>query len=104
MTYRRMCWLLVQNDFRQDFDNRPPLIKISFQNLDEKILVLRNKMKLKDSDEFKGVFLKSSKSHVERLIEMNARAIIRQLPQGRQLRVDANGRIKQRTPVDDNRE
>lgn len=78
------------------FHNRPALVKISFQNVDEKILVLRNKMNLKDSDNFKNVYLKSCKSHVERLIELNARAIIQQLPQGRSLRVDANGRIKQR--------
>ena len=53
-------------------------------------------MNLKDTDDFKNVFLKSSKSHAERLIELNARAILRELPQGRSLRVDSNGRIKPR--------
>ena len=59
-------------------------------------------MGLKDSEEFKNVYLKSSKSHAERLIELNARAILRELPQGWSLRVDSNGRIKPRI-VNDNR-
>ena len=79
------------------FRNKPGLVKISFGTVDEKVLVLRNKMGLKDSEEFKNVYLKSSKSHAERLIELNARAILRELPQGRSLRVDSNGRIKPRT-------
>ena len=54
-------------------------------------------MMLKDTLLFKHVYLKSCKSHTERLIELNARAILRQLPEGRNLRVDANGRIQQRT-------
>lgn len=78
-------------------DNRPPLVKISFQNVNEKILVLRNKMKLKDDSQFKNVYLKSSKSHAERLIELNARALLRHLPQNNRqnLRVDASGRIRE---------
>ncbi|KAH3719473.1 hypothetical protein DPMN_062310 [Dreissena polymorpha] len=35
------------------FTNRPALVKIAFQNLDEKILVLRNKMVLKDLEAYK---------------------------------------------------
>jgi hypothetical protein len=80
--------------------NRPGLVKISFQNVHEKILVLRNKMNVKDSVKYKNCFLKSSKSHVERLIELNARTILRNLPDGKSLRVDANGRIKQRIQQD----
>ena len=53
-------------------------------------------MKLKDTEGYKTVYILSSKSRIERLIEMNARAVLRNLPQGRLLRVDASGRIKQR--------
>ena len=38
--------------------------------------------------------LNSSKSHAGWLIELNARAILRELPQGRSVCVDSNGRIK----------
>ena len=78
------------------YRNKPGVVKISFRNLDEKILVLRNKRKLAESQAFKRVFLKSSKSHAERLIELNARTLLQALPTGKSYRVDANGRIKSR--------
>ena len=77
---------------------RPGIVKISFQTVNEKITVLRNKMLLRDNLDYNDVYLKSSKSHAERLIELNARTILRNLPPGHSLRVDANGRIKQRVP------
>jgi hypothetical protein len=78
------------------FDSRPGIVKISFGSIQEKVAVLRNKWKLKAVEEYKRVFLKSSKSRVERLIERNARAVVRNLPQGNSLRVDANGIITSR--------
>ena len=53
-------------------------------------------MKIKDTEGYKTVYIRSSKSRIERLIEINARAVLRNLPQGRSLRIDANGPIKQR--------
>lgn len=76
------------------FNNRPGLVKISFRNKEEKILVLKNKMKLKENDEFKKVFIKSSKSRVEHLIERNTRSILKIIPQADTLRIDANGIIR----------
>lgn len=76
--------------------NKPALVKISFVNLQQKILVLRNKRKLKDTEHYKQVYINNSKSRVERLIENNARALLRNLPRGHSLRVDANGQIKPR--------
>ncbi|WAR00209.1 LOW QUALITY PROTEIN: hypothetical protein MAR_024581 [Mya arenaria] len=70
--------------------------RLSFRDVDEKVLVLRNKYVLKDIVQYKQVFIKSSKSDTERLIELNARTILRQLPQGNNFRVDANGRIRPR--------
>jgi hypothetical protein len=71
-------------------------VKISLRNTGEKVRVLRSKMKLKDTEGYKTVYIRSIKSRIELLIEMNARAVLRNLPQGGSLRVDANGRIKQR--------
>ncbi|CAC5397947.1 unnamed protein product [Mytilus coruscus] len=78
--------------------NRPRIVKISFRNTHETVQVLRNKMKLKDNAVYNKFYIKSSKSRIERLIEMNAHAVLRNLPnvQARGLRVDANGRIKSR--------
>jgi hypothetical protein len=82
--------------FKSRIPGRVGHVKISFRNVRQKILVLRNKMALKDSDHHKDIYLKSSKSHAERLIELNARTLLRQLPQGNNFRVDANGRIRAR--------
>ena len=75
------------------FRNKPGLVKIGFETLDQKILVLRNKSALKDQQRFRNIFIQSSKSHVERLLELNARTLLRELPTGRTYRVSANGRI-----------
>ena len=76
------------------YRNKPGLVKISVRNLDEKILVLRSKRKLAESQAFKRVFLKSSKSHAERLIELYRQG--KALPTGKSYRVDADGWIKSR--------
>lgn len=57
--------------FLSRFNNCFGFVKISFRNKEEKILVLKNKMKLKENDEFKKVFIKSSKLCVEYFIERN---------------------------------
>lgn len=78
------------------FDDRPPILKFSVQSLEEKIRVLRNKPNLRFIAQYKNTQVRSSKSRIERILEMNARAVLRNLPHGRSLRVDASGRIKQR--------
>ena len=81
---------------RARYRSKPGLVKINLANVEQKILVLRNKRKLRDSVEFKRVYLEGAKSHVERLIEINTRAILRELPQGRAYRVAGNGRLLRR--------
>ena len=79
---------------------KPGLVKISFATLQEKILVLREKRKLREHDTYKSIFLRSSKSHTERLIELNARTLLNQIPQGNQFRITSNGRIIKKTHTD----
>ena len=88
--------VVAASRMRARYRNKPGLVKISLANVEQKILVLRNKRKLRDSIEFKRVYLEGAKSHVERLIEINTRAILRELPQGRAYRVAGNGRLLRR--------
>lgn len=81
---------------RAKLQGRSGPVKISFRSLNEKVRVLRKKTVLKDSDMYKDVYIKSSKSHAERLIELNARTLLNQIPQGKNFRVDASGRIRVR--------
>lgn len=79
------------------FSDKPGWVKISFRSLQEKVTVLRKKMSLRSHDVYNRVFLKSSKSSYQRISEYNARAILRNIPQGNNFRIDASGRIKERT-------
>lgn len=79
------------------FHGKPGLVKMSLENTDQKILILRNKHKLKTDENYKTVFIQGAKSRIERLIENNTRAILRELPQGNQFRLTGNGRILRKT-------
>ena len=83
---------------------KPPLLKIAFENVEQKIDVLRAKKNLKASRDFKNVYLRSSKNHTERILELNAKTLLSELPSGNQFRVTANGRIvkKDNSNPDDN--
>ena len=80
---------------RQRYHDKPGLVKISFENTEQKILILKNKRKLRNSCHSE-VFIKPAKTYIERLVEANARAILRELPKKSALRVNANGRIQAR--------
>ena len=82
---------------------KPPLLKIAFESVEQKVEVLRSKKKLSDSNEFKNVYLRSSKNHTERILELNAKTLLSQLPNGNQFRVTGNGRIvKKDNPIGGN--
>ena len=56
--------------------------------MNQKVEVLRAKKKLNNSSEFKNVYLRSSKNpvYIERILELNAKTLLSQIPNG-------NGRI-----------
>lgn len=78
---------------RSRIQGKPGLVKISFATVEEKVEILRKKRDLKGSQAYKSVFLRSSKSHTERLIELNAKTLLTQIPNGEQFRITSNGRI-----------
>jgi hypothetical protein len=80
--------------------NRPGLVKVAFENREQKIEVLRAKSKLLDSEYFKKVFIRSSKTHTERIVELNARTLLKQMPNGHRFRIAGNGRIIERKTED----
>lgn len=82
--------------------DKPGLVKISFARVDQKIRVLRAKRKLGEISDYRSVFLRSSKSHTERLIELNARTILNEMPNGKDFRITANGRIVKKTDNEPN--
>ncbi|KAK6180904.1 hypothetical protein SNE40_008869 [Patella caerulea] len=77
--------------------NKPGPIKIAFGSLEQKISVLRKKMTIVNHDQFKDVYIRSSKTHTERVIELNAKTILKEIPNGHEFRVRGNGRIIKKT-------
>ena len=74
----------------------PSLLKISFTDLEEKKYILRHKSLLKNTTGYEQVFLRTSWTHVERLLHMNFRAFLDKMPWGRDYRLTANGRLVQK--------
>ena len=52
------------------------VLKIQLKTCEDKIDVLRKKSNLRNSVEFKKVYLHSSKSHTDRLIETNFKTLL----------------------------
>lgn len=74
----------------------PGSVKVECATLDEKISVLRLKAKLKDHPDFKNIYMRSAKSHTDRLIELNFRTILQEIPGGEDYFITGNGRLKKR--------
>ncbi len=74
------------------------IVKIELASLEDKIRVLRVKQNLKMKTDFKDVCFRSSKSHIERLQELNSKVMLQELPNGHRYRLTANGRL---VPNDD---
>ena len=75
-------------------------MKFQFESVADKVKVLKEKAKLKQSPEFSRTYIRSSKSHTDRLIEMNFRTILGMIPGGDNMKITANGRLMDKTERD----
>ena len=82
---------------------KPRLMKIAFESVEQKIKVLSTKTSLRGNGTYGRVYIRSSKSHVERLLELNTKTILSELPNGHLYRVSANGRILKKDNASNNR-
>ena len=74
----------------------PGVIKVEFRTVQDKVAVLRLKKKLMDTEGFGRVFIQSAKSHTERLIDLNFRTILKELPAGKDYFLTGNGKLVKR--------
>ena len=74
-------------------NNRPPLVKIEFRSLDEKKTALKAKPKLKNSADWSNVFIRTSKPHLERVVDMNFKTMLDMMPNGRDYKITGSGKI-----------
>ena len=80
-------------------NNKPGVLKIQLKTRQDKIDVLRNKSNLRNSAEFKNVYLRTSKSHSDRLMELNMKTLLNEIPNGEQYRIAGNGRLVMKEQV-----
>ena len=72
----------------------PALVKIAFATVDQKIAVLKAKRHLTTALEFKSVRLWSSKTHVERLLELNFKTMMDCFPDfSKNYRITTHGKV-----------
>ena len=92
---------LRRNDSRRPrICNKPGLVKVSFQNSQQKVNVSRNK--LKNDDQFGKIFMQGAKSRIERLLDTHSTTILRVPPQGKAYRLTGSGRILRKNETGEN--
>lgn len=76
----------------------PGVVKVEMESTQDKVAVLRLKRELKDNETYDNVYVRSAKSHTERLAELNFRALLGAIPAGNNFFIAANGRVVKRDP------
>lgn len=77
-------------------DGKPGLVKMQLPSVAEKVEVLKSKMKLREHQECRKVYIHGSRTHTERLLELNIRTLLRELPNGNLYRLTGSGRLVRR--------
>ena len=82
--------------------NSKGVLKIQLSSKEEKIDVLRHKTNLKNSSTFSNVYIRSSKTHTERLIDLNFKTLISDLiPEAATgYRITGSGKLIKKIPND----
>ena len=71
----------------------PGVVRVEFASVREKVDVLRGKRNLKSNPEFAKVYVRSAKSHTDRIMEINFKTLLRDLPLGKDFYMAGNGRL-----------
>ena len=75
-------------------NNKPGIVKMEIDCVQNKVKLLRKKGLLREIEGYKNGFLRSSKTHVARLLELNIRKLLDEIPNGHnKYRITANGRL-----------
>jgi molecular chaperone GrpE (heat shock protein) len=84
----------VVNAARTPFrEGKPGIVKIEFNSKAEKITVLRAKKTLANSEHYQRVYIRSSQTHTERLLQLNTKTILKELGAEEKYRLTGSGRL-----------
>ena len=79
------------------FENRRGVFKMEIATLEDKIDILQKKKKLKDNPSLSRVYLRSSQTHTERLMHLNFKQLLQEVPNGNHYRITGSGRLVKQT-------
>ena len=74
-------------------NNRPGIVKIQFESRADKEKALSRRFELKDTQNYKRVYIRSSMSHVERLIHLNTKALLQASGAEKDYKILSSGRM-----------
>ena len=74
-------------------NGKPGIVKMQMASLEDKLSVLRAKMQLREVPQYSNIYIRSSKTHEERLMEINMRQLLDEIPNGRSFRFTGSGRL-----------
>ena len=74
-------------------DGKPGIVKVAFNSLESKVKVLKVKQQLRSNPEYSKCWLRTSKTHAERVAEMNFQKLLDMWNEGDQYKLTGNGRI-----------
>ena len=87
--------LSIANVKRMNYRGRGPgLLKVELADEEQKIELLRAKMRFKDVEQ--DTWIRSSQTHAERLNDINMRTLLTIIPGGEKWKITANGRLEEK--------
>lgn len=69
----------------------PGVIKLELRSVQERVTVLRQRQRLRNNERFSRFYLRSAKSHTERLIDLNFRTLLPEIPTGINFYIPGSG-------------
>ena len=88
---------IVRAKRMRGYDGRPGVVKIQLESLEDKKRVLRNKKELKNTPNYRRVFLRTSMTHTERIMDMNMRTLLRKIPGCENMWLTGHGKLVETT-------
>ena len=83
--------VIVNTRRMRSYDGKPGMIKCELQSVEDKINILQCKMAIKE--QIPSIWIRSSKSHADRVLEDNFATILSLLPEGHKFKTASDGRI-----------
>jgi hypothetical protein len=77
-------------------DGKPGVVKIQLKTKEDKISVLRNKGELAKMPSYKRVYIRSAQTHEERMMRLNFKTLLGDMPNGSNYRFTGSGRLVQK--------